>query len=122
MDVTEKVDGPTPWVSNLVVAPKPNNPKEIRLCVDIRKANQAIKRERHVTLTIGDIMLELNGSTVFSKVDLNKEFHQLVLSEDSRNMTTFATHVGLRRYKRLNFGVSVRRKFSKMKFARPWKD
>ena len=72
----------------------------------MRKANQAIKRERHVTPTIDDIKLELNGSTVFSKVDLNKRFHQLVLSEDSRKMITFATHVGLRRYKRLNFGVS----------------
>ena len=106
MDVIEKVEGPTPWVSNLVVAPKPNNPNDIRLCVDMRKANEAIKRERHVTPTIDDIILELNGSTVFSKVDLNKGFHQLVLSEQSRSMTTFATHVGLRRYKRLNFGVS----------------
>ena len=106
MDVIEKVEGPTPWVSNLVVASKPNNPKDIRLCVDMRKANQAIKRERHVTPTIDDIILELNGSTMFSKVDLNKGFHQLVLSEESRNMTTFPTHVGLRRYKRLNFGVS----------------
>ena len=106
MDVIEKVEGPTPWISNLVVAPKPNNPNDIRLCVDMRKANEAIKRERHVTPTIDDIILELNGSTVFSKVDLNKGFHQLVLSEQSRSMTTFATHVGLRRYKRLNFGVS----------------
>ena len=41
LDVIEKVEGPTPLVSNLVVAPKPNNPKDIRLCVDMRKANQA---------------------------------------------------------------------------------
>jgi len=107
LDVIEKVDGPTPWVSNLVVAPKPNAPKEIRLCVDMRKANLALKRERHVTPTIDDIVSELNGSTVFSKVDLYKGFHQLELSEESRNMTVFASHVGLQRYKRLNFGVSV---------------
>ena len=107
LDVIEKVDGPTPWVSNLVVAPKPNAPNEIRLCVNMRKANLALKRERHVTPTIDDIVTELNGSTVFSKVDLLKGFHQLELSEESRNMTVFASHVGLRRYKRLNFGVSV---------------
>ena len=106
MDIIKKVAGPTPWVSNLVVAPKPNNPKEIRLNVDMWPANQAIKRERHATPTIDDIILELNGSAVFSKVNLNKGFHHLVLSEDSRNMTTFASNVGLRRYKRLNFGVS----------------
>ncbi|XP_052806647.1 uncharacterized protein K02A2.6-like [Mya arenaria] len=106
-DVIEKVDGPTPWVSNIVVAPKPNAPDQIRLCVDMRKANQALKRERHVVPTTDDIILELNGSKVFSKVDFNKGFHQLELSEESRNMTVFASHVGLYRYKRLNFGVSV---------------
>jgi hypothetical protein len=74
LDVIEKVNGATPWVSNLVVAPKPNAPNEIRLCVDMRKANQALKRERHVVPTIDDIILELNGSTVFSKVDFNKGF------------------------------------------------
>ena len=30
-----------------------------------------------------------------------------MLSRDSRNLTTFATHVGVRRYKRLNFGVNA---------------
>ena len=106
MDVIEKVEGPTPWVSNLVIAPKPKSPGEIRLCVDMRQANQAIRRERHITPTVDDIIFNLNGSTVFSKVDLYKGFHQIEIDENSRNMTTFSTHVGLRRYKRLNFGVS----------------
>jgi hypothetical protein len=39
-------------------------------------------------------------------MDLRNGYHQLELSEDSRNITTFTTHVGLRRYKRLRFGVS----------------
>ena len=67
MVVTERVDGPTPWVSNLVVPPKPNAPNEISLCVHMQKANEGIKREFHVTPTIDDFILELNGSTVFSK-------------------------------------------------------
>jgi hypothetical protein len=74
LDVIEKVNGATPWVSNLVVAPKPNAPNEIRLCVDMRKAKQALKRERYVVPSIDDIILELNGSTEFSKVDFNKGF------------------------------------------------
>ena len=35
-DIIEKVDGPTPWVSPIVVAPKPKNPEKIRVCVDMR--------------------------------------------------------------------------------------
>jgi hypothetical protein len=41
-----------------------------------------------------------------SNPSLRNGYHQLELSDDSRNITTFTTHVGLRRYKRLSFGVS----------------
>ena len=106
LDIIEKVEGPTPWVSPIVVAPKPKSPDEIRLCVDMRIPNQAIKRTRHIMPTIDDILMQLNNATVFSKLDLNAGYHQLELDEESRNITTFTTHVGLRRYKRLNFGVT----------------
>ena len=43
----------------------------------------------------------------FSKLDLNQGFHQLELDEDSRDITTFSTHVGLFRYCRLNFGTNA---------------
>lgn len=43
LDIIEKVEGPTDWISPIVVAPKKNG--EIRICVDMRKANEAIKRE-----------------------------------------------------------------------------
>lgn len=106
LDIIEKVDGPTPWVSPIVVTPKPKKPGDIRLCVDMRRANTAIQRERHVTPTIDDMILDLNGAKVFSKLDLNAGYHQLELHPESRNITTFSTHVGLRRYKRLSFGIS----------------
>lgn len=106
LDIIEHVDGPTPWVSPLVAAPKPKNPKEIRLCVDMRRPNKAIIRERHPAPTLDDIQNRVNGASVFSKLDLRSGYHQLLLDEDSRYITTFSTHVGLRRYKRLNFGIS----------------
>ena len=43
MDIIEPVEGSTPWVSPVVVVPKPNG--DIRLCVDMRRANEAIQRE-----------------------------------------------------------------------------
>ena len=52
LGVIERVSGPTPWVSPLVIAPKPKQPGAIRLCVDLRLPNKAISRERYITPTI----------------------------------------------------------------------
>ena len=102
--IIEKVEGPTPWVSPLVATPKKNG--DACICVDMRRANQAIQRERHPSPTVDDLTHTLNGSTVFSKLDLRAGYHQLSLAPESRYITTFATHKGLRRYARLNFGTN----------------
>jgi len=57
--------------------------------------------------TIHDLIADLNGATVSSKLDLSSGYHQLELHPDSRHITTFSTHVGLRRYKRLMFGINA---------------
>ena len=103
-DIVERVDGPTSWISPVVIAPKASG--DIRLCVDIRKANAAIIRKRIPIPTVDEVLENLNGSTVFSKLDLRLGFHQIELDEGSRDITTFATHDGLFRYKRLSFGVN----------------
>ncbi|CAB4022055.1 Hypothetical predicted protein [Paramuricea clavata] len=72
----------------------------------MRAVNKAIQRERHITPAIDDVIADLNDAKVFSKLDLNQGYQQLELSEESRYVTTFSTHGGLRRYKRLNFGVT----------------
>ena len=96
-DIVERVNGPTSWVSPVVIAPKAS--RDIRLCVDMRKANAAIIRERIPIPTVDEV-------SVFSKLDLCLGFHQIELEEGSRDITTFATHNGLFRYKRLSFGVN----------------
>ena len=105
-DIIERVEGSTPWVSPIVVVPKPNKPNEIRICVDMLSLNKAIIRERHIIPTIDDVVSDLNGCKVFSKIDLNQGYHQIPLHPDSRALSTFSTHVGLFQYKRLNFGLS----------------
>ena len=104
-DIIEKVEGATTWASPVVVAPKQSG--EIRLCVDMRCANEANIRKRLPIPTIDEVLEELNGSTVFSKLNLRCGFHQIELHEDSRDITTFITHEGLFRYKRLSFGVNA---------------
>ena len=81
----------------------PESSGQVRLCVDMREANKAVKREKHLIPTIDDLVTNLNGSTVFS----SSGYHQLVLEPESCHITTFSTHVGLRGYKRLMFGINA---------------
>ena len=125
---------PTPWISNLVVVPKgakpvaikqrvdpllnwtprhPSNtlepaaePLRVRLTCDSKALNKALKRARYPTKTIDDIIDQVSGSRLFSKLDLAKAFHQLPLAKESRPLTTIVTHQGLYRYKRLHMGIS----------------
>ena len=104
LGIIEPVKGPTPWVSPLVAVPKPNG--DIRVCIDMRQANSAIVRERHPIPTIEETLQELQGATIFSKLDLRSGYHQIELHPTSRPITTFATQKGLYQYTRLMFGVS----------------
>ena len=104
-DIIEEVpNSPTEWVSPLVVVPKSDG--DVQVCIDMRRANEAIVQERHPIPTIEEILYDLNGATVFSKLDLKSGFHQIELEEQSRDVTTFVTHRGLYRYKRLIFGIT----------------
>ena len=105
LGIVDKTSGPTPWVSPIVYVPKPK-PGKIRVCVDMHQANKAIKRERHSMPTIDELITELSGASVFSKLDLNQGYNQLELDESSRYITTFAALLGLRRYTRLFFGIN----------------
>ncbi len=104
-DVIEAIEKPSEWVSALVAVPKPKKPGEVRLTIDSRFANKAIKSIKYVTPTTEEIAYDLNGATVFSRIDLNKAFHQLELDEGSRDITTFVTHRGFYRFRRLHMGV-----------------
>jgi len=103
-DVIEEVKGPTDWISNLVLTPKTD--QKMRMNIDMTTGNTAIKRTRHVVPTIEELKYSLNGAEVFSKLDMRQGYMQLQLHPDSRHMTVFYTHQGLRRMKRLSFGIN----------------
>ena len=101
--VIEKPGGPTPWISPIVVVSK-KTPGQIRICVDMKAANRAIKRTDNNTPTLTEIIHELNGAKIFSKIDLYQGYNQL--NEESCEITTFTLRVGLRRYTQLFFGIN----------------
>ena len=92
-------------VSPVVVVPKSDG--TVRLCMDMRMANQAIQRVRHLIPTVEDISLDLNQAKYFTKLDLSQAYHQLLLDEQSRFITTFSTHLGLFRYTHLPYGINA---------------
>ena len=99
LDIIEHVSRPTPWIAPVAAVQRKSG--DIRLCVVMRQTNVAIKRERHPGPILGDLAADLNGATVFSTIDMREGYHQIKQEEESRHVTTFSTHVGLRRYKRL---------------------
>ncbi len=89
---------------HVIIVPKANS--EIRLCLDMRQANRAIIRERYPIPTVDELLQSMNGSMIFSKLDLKWGYHQLELTPEFRQITTFAVHNEVYRYKCLIFGVS----------------
>lgn len=102
-DIIEVKNGPASWVSPLVVANKANG--TIRLCVDLRRVNQAVVRERHPMPIIDDIMTRIGKGKIWSVLDVKDAFFLLELDDESKDITTFITHRGLYRFKRLPFGL-----------------
>ena len=106
-DIIEKVEGKeTLWLSPVVVVTKPSDPSKVRICVDMRKANHAILRERFMVPSLDDLIHDLNGAVMFSKLDMNTAFHQLELAAECRYVTSFSTESGIYQYKRLFFGIN----------------
>ena len=90
----------------MVCVPKPRNPDGIRCSIDMRLPNTAVKRERHPTPTIEEVLHDLNGPCHFSKLDLRQGYLQIALTLESRNLTTFSAHLGIKRCTRMGFGLS----------------
>ena len=104
LDIIDKVEGPTDWVSNLVIVEKPNG--KLRVCLDPRDLNQAIKRQHYQLPTAEDILSKMAGAKYFSKLDASSGYWQLKLDEESSQLLAFHTPFGRYKFKRLPFGVN----------------
>ena len=93
---------PTAWVSSMVTVVKPN---KIRICLDPRDLNLAVKREHFPMKTIEEIVADVPDAKVFSVLDATSGFWQIELDEESSKLCTFNTPFGRYRFKRLPFGI-----------------
>lgn len=104
LDVIKAVEEPTDWVNSIVLVKKTNG--NLRICLDPRNLNKAIKRTHFQFPTINNVKASLAGSTFFSTVDANSGFWTINLDEESSKLCTFITPFGRYRFLRLPFGVS----------------
>ena len=105
LGVIAPIDEPTPWVSSLAVAVKKSG--SLRICIDPRPLNAALKRERYQLSVLENILPELSKARVFSTVDLKSGYWHCVLAPESSVLTTFANPYGRYRWIRFPFGLSA---------------
>lgn len=82
------------------------------MCVDMRRANEVIKRENFPLPTFDSIITKLRNVKFFSRLDLKWAYHQIELDPESRPITTFRTHKEMFSYKGLIWGYIGSRNFS----------
>ena len=104
IQVLKKVTQPTDWISSEVVVRKGD---KLRLCIDPKDLNKALKRSHYPMPTIEEILPELSKAKVFSVADARHGFWQVKLDEASSYLTTFWTPFGRYRWLRMPFGIAT---------------
>ena len=102
--VIASVDRPTEWVHNLVITEKRDG--RMRVCLDPKPLNVAIKRERYEIPTPADVQSRLSGMCVFTVIDMQDAYWHVRLSPESSYLCTFHTPWGRKRFLRMPFGIS----------------
>jgi hypothetical protein len=74
--------------------------------VDYRRLNEVTIKNKYPLLKIEDLFDQLNGTKVFSKIDLRTGYHQLKVRESNIPKTAFTTRYGLFEYTVMSFGLT----------------
>jgi len=102
--IIARVDTPTDWISNMTAVWKADK-KQVRICLDPRDLNKAVKRNHFEMPTLDDVLPRLVGAKVFSILDAKDGFLHVKLSEESSFLTTFWGPQCRYRWCRLPFGL-----------------
>nr|GEW31230.1 putative reverse transcriptase domain-containing protein [Tanacetum cinerariifolium] len=82
----------SPWGASILFLKKKDG--SFRMCIDYRELNKLTVKNRYPFLRIDDLFDQLQGSSVYCKIDLRSGYHQLRIKEEDIPITAFRTRYG----------------------------
>nr|GEW32416.1 putative reverse transcriptase domain-containing protein [Tanacetum cinerariifolium] len=94
----------SPWGAPVLFAKKKDG--SFRMCIDYHELNKLTIKNRYPLPKINDLFDQLQGSSMYSKIDLRSGYHQLRVQEKGFSITAFRTRYGRYEFQVMSFGLT----------------
>ncbi|GKE85165.1 putative reverse transcriptase domain-containing protein [Tanacetum coccineum] len=94
----------SPWGAPILFIKKKDG--SFRMCIDYRELNKLTVKNRYPLPKIDDLFNQLQGSRVYSKINLRSGYHQLRVREENISNTAFRTRYGHYEFQVMPFGLT----------------